>query len=276
MEENVKGRFGGAYNPNRFNALDSALSYICVLAAFFAVSLLIPKFFKQFFVSLYEYDYYAFSLVNILISQAIVFTVALIWTKSRRADAFDGGGYRAKFDGVQILMSIVLIMGVMMTFYYVHIQLSDDADALLGYYDTNINSSDIWAVYFLIYVFFASVIPAFAEEMLFRGVIMRGLEQYGKLPAVILSAVMFSLMHGSFSQTLLQFIGGLAIAGVVILTKNWLLGTLMHFTNNVFAYFHAVIISDALAEEFPALSYLPYVTDAACIISGVVFLIVSL
>ena len=66
---------------------------------------------------------------------------------------------------------------------------------------------------------------------------MRGLEQFGGLFAVICSSVMFALMHGNFNQLILQFIGGLAIGGVVYITKNYFLGVIMHCVKTLLILF---------------------------------------
>ena len=113
-----------SYNPNRFNASDSGMVYLIVLIVFYGISLLFGKIFAEPLRLLYRYDIYAYMIVNIGVSQSAVFLVALIYSRIRRVNPFCGGGYIAKFDGVQVLMSIILIMGIMMTFYHVHLQFS--------------------------------------------------------------------------------------------------------------------------------------------------------
>ena len=276
MKENLDKNYGAVYNPNRFNALDSAVAYILVLVAFLIIPEIISAFFKGVFKSLYEYDYYAYMLVNIFISQSIIFIVALVYSKVRRAEPFDGGGYKAKFDWVQILFGMTLTVGVMMTFYYVHLQFADDADSILGsYFPSEINTSILTPLFAIIYILLISLLPALIEEMMFRGIIMRGLEQFGAITAVIASSLAFSLMHGNFSQMILQFLGGIAIATAVILTKNWLLGSAMHFFNNFFSVVFSIVISDYAVESVPELEYVPYVADAFCIVIGIICLFVG-
>ncbi|MBO4323219.1 MAG: CPBP family intramembrane metalloprotease [Clostridia bacterium] len=276
MKEDSGNNYGALYNPNRFNALDSALAYIIVLVAFYVVPIMVSSFFKSFFKWLYDYDYYVYMIVSVLISQAIIFIVALVFSVIRRVDPFNGGGYKAKFDGVQMLFGMVLIAGIMMTFYYVHMQFASDAESMLGsYFPSDIDADKLNPLFALLYLILVSFLPAMIEEMMFRGIIMRGLEQFGAIAAVIVSSLAFSLMHGNFSQMILQFLGGVAIASTVILTKNWLLGSVMHFFNNLFSTVFAIIISDALVESVPEVKYVPYVADAACIVIGLTCLIVG-
>ena len=118
-----------------------------------------------------------------------------------------------------------------------------------------------------------SAFPAIIEEMMFRGIIMRGLEQFGSLFAVICSSAMFSLMHGNFGQIVLQFLGGLAIGGVVMVTKNYLLGMIMHFVNNSFSTIYTFMIT--VLFDHPIYENIIAVTGSATIILGVIFTLVA-
>lgn len=264
-----------SYNPNRFNALDSGMVYLIILIAFCGVSLLLGKLFTEPLRLLYKYDTYAYMIVNIGVSQLTVFLVAFVYSLVRRANPFCGGGYIAKFDGVQVLMSIILIMGIMMTFYHVHLQFSSDAEIVLGEtFSPDINLSPLSPIFVFVYIVMICVFPAIFEEMLFRGIIMRGLEQFGSVIAVVLSALMFALMHGNFSQLILQFIGGLAIGGVVMITKNYLLGSIMHAFNNFYSVIYGILTQN-FGEDLIS-NYLQAVTDAALIVIGVACLVISL
>jgi len=76
------------------------------------------------------------------------------------------------------------------------------------------------------------ILPAVIEELLFRGLILKGLMPMGKVVAIIASAVLFSLFHGTPDQTIHQLILGLVCAIVVIKTGNLVYGMVLHFLNN--------------------------------------------
>lgn len=272
---------GYSYNPNRFNAVDSALVYILTLVAFTVVPYGV-RLFSGIFRQVYLKDTFAYMIINIVISQAIILFVPLVWCKIRKCNPFEGGGYTARWDGVQFSMAMVLTMGVMMTFTYVHTKLGDDASLFVSANDPQLNQSTFSGVYAIVYIILSAVVPAIVEELLCRGVIMRGLEQFGSVFAVICSAVMFSFLHGSFSQMLLQFIGGVAIASAVILTKNYLIGCVMHFFNNAFAVVYGILSESGMTEivveyggSARTAAYVAAVTDAACIVIGVICLFVG-
>ena len=263
-----------AYNPNRFNALDSGIVYVIVLVMFYVVSLLFGKVFGAWLRELYRYDVYAYMIVSLLVSQLTIFAVAAIYSLVRRTNPFSGGGYVAKVDGVQILMSLLLIMGIMMTFYHTHLQFGQDAEKIIGGgFTPDMNLSPYSGIFALIYIALTVLCPAIFEEMLFRGIIMRGLEQFGSIAAIVLSAIAFALMHGNFSQLILQFIGGLAIASVVVLTGNWLIGSIMHGFNNLFSIFYGLLLEN-IAGDLTG-EYIQSATDASLILIGVALLTVS-
>lgn len=81
-------------------------------------------------------------------------------------------------------------------------------------------------------IVFIAVIPAVVEEFLFRGLVLKGAENFGKIQAVIVSALAFSFYHMSPSQTVYQLIIGV-LYGIIALSSGSILPTvILHFLNN--------------------------------------------
>lgn len=70
------------------------------------------------------------------------------------------------------------------------------------------------------------------EEILFRGLVMRGLERYGKWFAIVASSVLFGLFHGNPAQSPYAFAVGL-VMGYVAMEYNLLWAMVMHMINNL-------------------------------------------
>ena len=98
---------------------------------------------------------------------------------------------------------------------------------------------------FLAGILVACLLPAVCEELIFRGIILRGLRGLGKVPAVLLSAAAFSLVHMSPMQTVHQFLLGVVLAIVALETRSILAPMLIHFVNNLLA----LILVYARADE---------------------------
>lgn len=88
---------------------------------------------------------------------------------------------------------------------------------------------------YLIYVFVSCLVPAFCEDLLFRGVIASGLKEKGFKVALYGSAIIFTFMHGNPEQTVHQFIIGLIVGYIFLKSGNVWLGILVHFVNNFVA-----------------------------------------
>lgn len=71
-----------------------------------------------------------------------------------------------------------------------------------------------------------------AEEILFRGVVMRGLRPFGKRFAVVASALLFGLFHGNIVQSPYAFAVGLVL-GYTAMEYNILWAMVLHMVNNL-------------------------------------------
>ena len=87
-----------------------------------------------------------------------------------------------------------------------------------------------------------AITPALVEEFLMRGSVLGGIKGFGEDVAVIISAVMFGLMHGNFVQMPFAFIVGLILAIAVIKTGSLWTGVAIHFINN----FMSVLLGEFL------------------------------
>ncbi len=86
---------------------------------------------------------------------------------------------------------------------------------------------------FPIMLFLMAVTPAFCEEVVFRGVVYGGYRKDGKkFWAVILSGLMFGIMHMNLNQALYAFAIGILLALLFEATDSILTTMLFHFTYN--------------------------------------------
>lgn len=80
-----------------------------------------------------------------------------------------------------------------------------------------------------------AVMPALVEEFLFRGVILRGYETMGRRVSVIMSGLLFALLHMSLSSLPAIIFLGIMISYIVQRSDSILTGMIYHFTNNTIA-----------------------------------------
>ena len=90
---------------------------------------------------------------------------------------------------------------------------------------------------FLVGVFIIAFLPAMFEELLFRGVLQNLLVRWLKKPvlALIITSVLFSLIHSSYYLFISRFVLGYALGLLFLYTKNIWVNIFTHFMNNLMA-----------------------------------------
>ncbi len=104
--------------------------------------------------------------------------------------------------------------------------------------ETNYNT-----ISFIVTTFVISVTPAFAEEFLFRGIILGKLRKYGDSFAVLTSAFLFGLMHANIPQIPFAFVGGIFFGFITVKTNSLLPAMITHFANNLLSCLEDIIYS---------------------------------
>lgn len=91
------------------------------------------------------------------------------------------------------------------------------------------------------YLLRTAVVPALIEEFAFRGVVLNSLRRYGDWFAIVISAVMFGLMHGNMTQVPFALIAGVALGYAFVVTGSMWTSVIIHFTNNFVAVLFTVL-----------------------------------
>ncbi len=123
---------------------------------------------------------------------------------------------------------------------------------------------------FLLSVLFFAVVPAVVEELLFRGLIFNGLKNsFNAKIAVILSSIIFTLIHFSIFQTVYQLILGVVLSLILLFTNSLLLTMLMHFLNNFLIVFISYLSQGKSVFEFANFGVLEIVLSIVIFLVGV-------
>ena len=86
----------------------------------------------------------------------------------------------------------------------------------------------------MIAVFAVAVLPGICEELLFRGVVLGAYEKGGTRRGVLVSAVLFSVLHGSVQGLPVQLTIGLILGLAVYMTDSLYTGMMIHTAYNAF------------------------------------------
>ncbi|MBQ6701486.1 MAG: CPBP family intramembrane metalloprotease [Clostridia bacterium] len=87
----------------------------------------------------------------------------------------------------------------------------------------------------------SAVIPAVVEEILFRRVILSRLIPYGKVFAVVMSSLLFAIMHANPSQLIYAFVGGLVMGFITLECSSVLPAMIIHFSNNTLSLIYLLL-----------------------------------
>lgn len=101
-----------------------------------------------------------------------------------------------------------------------------------GYEDVGISLPSMDGFGFFGVLAVVAVLPAILEETIFRGILLGGLKNFGKVGSILLCGALFALYHQNPAQTLYQFCCGVAFALIVVRSGSVLPTVLAHFVNN--------------------------------------------
>ncbi len=88
--------------------------------------------------------------------------------------------------------------------------------------------------WYFICILVMCVIPAICEELIFRGMIFKGLRNhYSSIASILLTGLLFALIHQNIVQFIYPFIMGCVLALVMERTNNLIYPILIHFFSNL-------------------------------------------
>lgn len=128
---------------------------------------------------------------------------------------------------------------------------------------------------FILYAIAVAVVPAFAEEFAFRGIIMGTLRKFGDVFAIIASAAVFGAMHGNIVQIPFAFILGLFFAYVDCKTNSIIPSIIIHFINNFYAVLMDVLNTSGVISDRKFLILYMIIVVVFCALGLVSFFVIK-
>ena len=113
------------------------------------------------------------------------------------------------------------------------------------------------------------VLAPIGEELIFRGLLMRKLQKYGKMLALVVPSILFGVMHGNFMQMIPATLVGLAL-GYVAMEYSVIWSILIHAINNILL---ATLIPQWIENSNGLQIAYNYVLPALCLVASVILLI---
>ena len=112
-----------------------------------------------------------------------------------------------------------------------------------------------------------AVFPAVFEEIVFRGLVLKGLKECKELVAVLVCGALFALYHQKPEQTVYQFCCGVAFALVALRSGSILPTVVAHFLNNAW-----ILTMTKFSLSLDAI-YVPFLCfSALCLVGSLTYL----
>jgi len=134
------------------------------------------------------------------------------------------------------LKNIVFLLVIVYGYFLILCSLFPFAKILPGYETYQYSMKGI-ATSFVFMITYGCVLGPVMEEFVFRGIILRGLlKSYSNKIAILLSALIFAILHLNLVQGMVAFLMGLLLGYIYIKTHSIYLCMLTHIINNTFFF----------------------------------------
>ncbi len=164
-----------------------------------------------------------------IIGDVIVIILAIKITKIKiKEDIFS----KNKATKMFILLGTISCIGMGMissTIYAIYSTIFKVAGIIIPEPDFSFPTQSGYLILFLIYVCFLGPI---LEEIIFRGFILKSMQKYGNLTAIIVSSILFSMFHLNLVQFVNPVLMGIVLAFIAIKSKSIVPSIIAHIFNN--------------------------------------------
>lgn len=227
--DNQKVEFKNTIKKGQNPFFSATFTYLVVMFLFVCVR--IAAYFDMFG-ALGEYANLAYS---VLIQIGLIFGVSFLLyktlTKKKAKQIFkDFNFHKLSLKGILISIGLgicILFINIAINSVYVWIL------SWVGYTPSSGTPITSYALStFLIAIFASAVLPAFCEEFANRGMLLFGFKKLGYKKAIILSGLLFGLMHLNIAQFGYAFVIGMFLGFLCIATGSIIPGMIIHFMNN--------------------------------------------
>ncbi len=99
------------------------------------------------------------------------------------------------------------------------------------------SSSNYSVLNFVLSVVFVGLLPAICEETTHRGLVLNGMKHNGAVRSIILTGLLFGLLHLNIVQFGYAFLVGMLLCVVTMVSKSIIPAMIMHFCNNFLSVF---------------------------------------
>lgn len=192
-------------------------------------------------------------ILTIVIQVGILFSTAIFGfsclQKSKVKQTFKFYGFR-KINWKAIILAVVI--GIVV--YFLNILISTFFNAFLSIFGyksvggaTQVGTYTVGIL--LINILMTAILPAICEETAHRGMLLKGLSPLGQKWAIIISSLLFGLLHLNIEQVFYATLIGFLLGYISTITENIYPAIIIHFMNNFLSVFMGFSSANNLGPE---------------------------
>lgn len=188
--------------------------------------------------------------LSVIVIQVLVLIIPTVFYTKLKGDGYVSRLRLRLFDADKFIVVLLAAAAMILGSMIINVCLS-----ALGYslgqfslYETYASPSSQGFSDALYVIIAFAVLPAIAEEFLFRSVIIAEYEKSGILCAVFMSSLMFAMLHFSLANLPVYLFCGAMLALVTYVTRSVLAAVAAHFLYNMFGLFGQSYVNSVIAQ----------------------------
>lgn len=172
-----------------------------------------------------------YALLSFAVSPVAIICATLFFVYLKGESVIKVCGF-AKTDVKYYVIALVAFVSVFFGLGHVNTAFVDFLSEKLGYDAAPITLPEFSAINYLSIVLTVCILPALAEEIAMRGIVLRGIKSGSVILNAVIGGLLFSLFHMSPMQTPYQFAVGFIFSLIAIRSGSTVPTVIAHFLNN--------------------------------------------
>lgn len=235
---------------NFYTQTDACKTFLWALLVPQVLALLIAIIFSYFYKTSEELSAsLVYLFVATIVAQLAFALVIFLYNKKNNINFIKATNLKTKNLSAKNILICVCISMIAVFGLYNFINMFGKVFIKLGFPSLGVSLPNNTIYWFIINVVLLAIVPAFFEELIFRGMIFNGLRKSGFWFASLISALMFTLVHMSIHQMIFPFIMGVVFALILEKTGSLFYTIITHFCNN-FIVLLITYISNISGKDF--------------------------
>ena len=137
--------------------------------------------------------------------------------------------------------AVLLSLGIGIVIYLLNILVSTFFNFFISLFGYQFSSSETMTSYpfwlLIVNLIFTAVLPGICEETAHRGLLLKGLSPANPRVAIIISSLLFGLLHMNVEQVFYATLIGMVLGFITTISESIYPAMIIHFTNNAISVF---------------------------------------